>query len=187
MNKKIVTPKWIKPGAKVLIAKYDPFRYNPPSRVLDSAKEAVIDKVGVKYFYIGGTAFDKVSLKANDGGFSKQRVFRDRDDIVEFFDIHTKTEQILDRARKLTPAQVKLVHAIMYPQEQTLWPAEEIQNSIDTTEWYGIVSAMYYGSKLDKINAPQARRAMEEIKEVTTQFLSIVAQGILAKHSTNNG
>src|SRR5574343_336154 len=182
MSKKIVTPEWIKAGAKVLIAKFDPFRYNPPSDVLDSAKEVVIEKVGIKFFYIGGTAYDKVSLKASDGGFTKRRVFRDRDDIFEFLDTRTKVSQILGGTDTLTPAQVKLAHAIMFPHKSTFWGTEEIQNSIDTTEWYGIATAMYHGSKFGKINAPQVRRAMEEIKEVTAQFLSIVAQGILAKH-----
>ena len=192
MSKKIITPEWLKVGAKVLIAKYDPFRTNIPSDVLMSAKEAVIDKVGVKYFYIGGTPFVKASLRADDNGFSKKRVFRDRDDIIEFLDTCVKVDQILEGVKTLnrthngvtvmTPAQVKLVHAIMFPHEPALWPTDEIQNSIDTTEWYGIATAMYVGSKFDKINAPQVRRAMEEIKEVTAQFLSIVAQGILAKH-----
>ena len=166
MKKNTTLAPWIKAGAKVLITKWDPFRYNPPSDVLDSAKEVTIEKVGTKFFYIGGTAYDKVSLKPNDGGFSKQRVFRDRDDIFEFIDTRIKTNHIRDGVDKLTPAQVKLIHAIMFPHDTTLWDKDQVEDSLETIEWYGLASAMFPGSKLDKVGGGAIHAAKEPLNEL---------------------
>lgn len=72
----------------------------------------------------------------------------------------------------------------MSSHEPACWGVEEIGDSLETIEWYGVASAMFPGSKFAKSNGPQVDKAKQELKDVTLQFLSIVAQGILAKHAT---
>lgn len=102
--KKTNTPSWIKVGNKILIAKFDPFRSNIPSEVLKSATEVTIEKVGVKYFYVkGGAPFDKETFRSVGSVMYNKRAFRDRDDVIEFFNTRAKIKQIENNIAKITP------------------------------------------------------------------------------------
>ena len=102
--KKTNTPSWIKVGAKILIVKFDPFRSNIPSEVLKSATEVTIEKVGVKYFYVkGGAPFDKETFRSVGSVMYNKRAFRDRDDVIEFFNTRAKIKQIENNIAKITP------------------------------------------------------------------------------------
>ena len=183
--KKALAP-WIKVGAKVLISKWDPYRYNVASDVLKAAKEATITKIGTKYFYVGSAPFDKEKLTSAGSIHYNTRVFKDRDDIIGFFYQQSMNRKVTNGIGGISPEKIKLIHDIMFPHDTTLWGKEEIQDSIESIEWYGITSAMFPGSKFDKINAAAVSAAKEELKAAMVLFLGLVADGILAKH-INNG
>lgn len=106
---------WIKPGAKIILAKYNPFRLLPVSDVLASATEATIEKVGSKYFYIDGASFDKNTGRSTGNMSYGTRAYKDRDHIVETYEVMTMRRQIEANMDKATPEQVKAIHAIMFP------------------------------------------------------------------------
>ena len=180
--KKSNTAQWIKVGAKVLIAKWDPFRLNEPDAVVKSAREVTITKVGSKYFYVGADSFDKVELTSTGSLMYNTRVFESKEAITEFFLLRKMAHQVETGISRLSPEKLKLIHAIMFPHDTTLWGKEEIEDSIESIEWCGIASAMFPGSKFDKINAAAVTAAKEELKAAMVLFLGLVADGILAKH-----
>lgn len=184
--KKSNTAQWIKVGAKVLIATWDPFRLNDTDAVVESAREVTITKVGSKYFYVGADSFDKVKQTPTGSLRHNTRVFEGKEAIIEFLLLRKMAHQVEIGISSLSPEKLKLIHALVFPHDTALWDRAQIEDSLETIEWYGIASAMFPGSKFDKINAPAIERAKQELKAATAQFLSIVAQGILAKH-INNG
>ena len=180
--KKSSTAQWIKVGAKVLIAKWDPFRPNETDAVVKSAREVTITKVGSKYFYVGDASFDKVKLTPTGSLRYDTRVFEGKEAIIEFLILRKMASQVEICVYNLSPEKLKLIHAIMFPHDTTLWDRAQIEDALETIEWYGFASVMFPGSNFDKVNGADIYAAKEELKEVTTQFLRFVAQGILAKH-----
>ena len=180
--KKSSTAQWIKVGAKVLIAKWDPFRLNETDAVVKSAREVTITKVGSKYFYVGDASFDKVKLTPTGSLRYDTRVFEGKEAIIEFLILRKMASQVEICVYNLSPEKLKLIHAIMFPHDTTLWDRGQIEDSIESIEWYGIASAMFPGSKFDKINAAAVTAAKEELKAAMVLFLGLVADGILAKH-----
>lgn len=109
---------WIKAGGTVLVVKYNPYRYNPLSDVLASAKEAVIEKVGIKYLYTkGGATFDRQTLASTGSLSYGTRIFRDRDHVIEFYEMQEMKSRVEGRISKASPEQVKAIHAILFPEK----------------------------------------------------------------------
>lgn len=105
---------WIKPGAKIILAKYNPFRFLKLSDVQQTVKDATIEKVGSKYFYVDGASFDKKTGRSTGDLSYGFKAYKDREHLAETYMLSDMAHQIEMNLSKATPEQVKAIHAIMF-------------------------------------------------------------------------